>query len=89
MNEMQREIIECALADGFTYKQDDTLEVLRALPDWTQFNSGKDMGEWWIKVTGNTTEKGRIFGQTIRRVTDEDMKQWRRDKKIDEILPNP
>lgn len=84
MTEIQREIIECAVADGFTYKQDDTLEVLRA-----QFNSGKDMGEWWIKVTGNTTEKGRIFGQTIRRVTDEDIKQWRRDKKIDEILPNP
>ena len=84
MNKLDNEIIDCAVTDGFTYKQNDTLEVLRA-----QFHSGKDMGEWWIKVTSNTTEKGRIFGQNIRRVTDEDMKQWRRDKKIDEILPNP
>ncbi len=83
MNKLDKEIIECAVADGFTYKQDDTLEVIRA-----QFHSGKDMGEWWIKVTGNTGTGSRVC-QTIQRVTDEDIKQWRRDKKIDKILPNP
>lgn len=74
MNKLDHEIIECAVADGFTYKQDDTLEVFRA-----QFHSGKDMGEWWIQVID---EKGSF----VRRVSDEDLKQWRRDKMIDEIL---
>lgn len=78
MNEMQREIIECAVADGFTYEKEDLLSVTRA-----QFNSGKDMGEWWIQTTKNSDNHS-----LIRRVTDEDLKRWRRDKKIDEILPN-
>jgi hypothetical protein len=78
MNKIQREIIECAVADGFTYKKEDLLRVTRA-----QFNSGKDMGEWWIQTTNNSDNRS-----LIRRVTDEDLKRWRRDKKIDEILPN-
>ena len=81
MNEMQREIIECAVADGFTYKKEDLLSVTRA-----QFNSGKDMGEWWIQTTNNSDNSDNR--SLIRRVTDEDLKRWRRDKKIDEILPN-
>jgi hypothetical protein len=81
MNELDKDIIECAVADGFTYKESDTLEVIRA-----QFNSGKDMGEWWIKVRGTGT--GSRVVQTMRRVTDEDLKQWRRNKSIDTILPN-
>lgn len=83
MNKIDKEIIDCAVADGFTYKQDDTLEVIRG-----QFHSGKDMGEWWIKVKGNNGTGIRV-AQTIQRVTDEDLKQWRRDKKLDDILPNP
>lgn len=83
MNKLDQEIIECAVADGFTYKQDDTLEVIRA-----KFNSGMDMCEWWIKVKGNTGTGSRVV-QTLRRVTDDDLKQWRRNKSIDEILPNP
>lgn len=82
MNELDQQIIECAVADGFTYNESDTLEVIRA-----QFHSGKDMGEWWIKVKGNTGTGSRV-AQTIRRVTDEDIKQWRRNKSIDTILPN-
>ena len=78
MNEIQREIIECAVVDGFTYEKEDLLNVTRA-----QFNSGKDMGEWWIQTTKNSDNRS-----LIRRVTDEDLKRWRRDKKIDEILPN-
>lgn len=80
MKKLEQEIIECAVADGFTYKQDETLEVIRA-----QFHSGMDMGEWWIKVKGNTGT-GIQVAQTIRRVSDEDLKQWRRDKMIDDIL---
>lgn len=77
MKKLEQEIIECAVADGFTYKQDDTLEVFRA-----QYKSGKDMGEWWIQVSD---EKGTRHS-FVRRVSDEDLKQWRRDKMIDEIL---
>ena len=80
MNKIDKEIIDCAVADGFTYKQDDTLEVIRG-----QFHSGKDMGEWWIKVKGNNGTGIRV-AQTIQRVTDEDLKQWRRDKSIDVVL---
>ena len=80
MNELDKDIIECAVDDGFTYNEDDTLEVIRA-----QFHSGKDMGEWWIKVKGNNG-KGIRLTQTIRRVSDEDLKQWRRNKSIDEVL---
>ena len=80
MNELDKQIIECAVADGFTYKQDDTLEVIRA-----QFHSGMDMGEWWIKVKGKNGTGIRV-AQTIRRVSDEDLKQWRRDKSIDTVL---
>lgn len=81
MNELEQEIIECAVADGFTYKESDTLKVIRA-----QFNSGKDMGEWWIEAVPVSPVGGRRFAQTIRRVTDEDLKQWRRDKSIDSLL---
>lgn len=83
MNKLDKEIIDCAVADGFNYKQDDTLEVMRA-----QFYGGKDMGEWWIKVIGNTGTTSRVC-HNIRRVTDEEIKKWRRDKKLDDILPNP
>ena len=40
-----------------------------------KYNSGDDMGEWWI-------ENGIIR----RRVTDEDFKQWQRDYKLKQIL---
>jgi len=80
MNEIQREIIECAVADGFTYKKEDTLSVTRAKSMY-----GNDLGEWWIQTTNNS---GNRYSSLVRRVTDEDLKQWRRDKKIDEILPN-
>lgn len=40
-----------------------------------QYNRGGDMGEWWIENN-----------RTIRRVTDEDFKQWQRDYKLKQIL---
>ena len=39
-----------------------------------QYNRG-DMGEWWIENN-----------ITVRRVTDEDFKQWQRDYKLKQIL---
>jgi hypothetical protein len=79
MNELEREIIEYAVADGFTYKKEDTLSVTRA-----KSFPYIDLGEWWIQTTNNSG-----YSSLVRRVTDKDLKQWRRDKKIDEILPNP
>jgi|LauGreDrversion4_2_1035121.scaffolds.fasta_scaffold2801059_2 hypothetical protein len=81
MNEIQREIIECAVADGFTYKKEDTLRVERA----KSMYGNDDLGEWWIQTINNSFDS---YNSLVRRVTDEDLKQWRRDKKIDEILPN-
>ena len=40
-----------------------------------QYNRGGDMGEWWIENN-----------ITVRRVTDEDFKQWQRDYKLKQIL---
>ena len=75
------EIIECAVADGFTYKKEDLLRVTRAKTIY-----GNDLGEWWIQTSNNSDNR---YNSSVRRVTDQDLKQWRRDKKIDEILPNP
>ncbi len=39
-----------------------------------QYNRGGDMGEWWIENN-----------ITVRRVTDEDFKQWQRDYKLKQL----
>jgi hypothetical protein len=39
-----------------------------------QYSGGGDMGEWWIR--------DEII---VRRVTDEDFKQWQRDYKLKQI----
>ena len=64
---LNEKIVACARDNG--YKGDSTSPI-RA-----RYNSGDDMGEWWLRS-----------GIGAWRVTDENLKQWERDNKINEIF---
>lgn len=64
---INEQIIACTRANGYDGKG---TKVIRP-----QYNSGGDMGEWWIEN-----------GIVRRRVTDEEFKQWQRDYKLKRLL---
>jgi phosphoribosylaminoimidazole carboxylase (NCAIR synthetase) len=66
---LNEQVLQCARDSGYDGKGTN---VIRA-----KYNSGEDMGEWWI-------ENGIIR----RRVTDEDFKQWKRNYKLNQLLSN-
>jgi hypothetical protein len=66
---LDEQILSCARVNGYTGKG---TKVTRP-----KYNSGGDMGEWWIQND-----------MLAVRVTDEQFKQWQRDYKLKKILNN-
>ena len=63
---LNEQVLQCARDNGYDGKG---TSVMRP-----KYNSGEDMGEWWIE------------NSIIRyRVTDEDLKQWKRNYKLKEL----
>ena len=81
---LDEQVLACARANGYDGKG---TRVTRP-----QYNRGGDMGEWWIENNKPNIEKRKINNKvifdfiTVRRVTDEDFKQWQRDYKLKQIL---
>lgn len=64
---INEQVLACARSNGYDGKGTNVIR--------TNYNSGGDMGEWWIEN-----------GVVRRRVTDEEFKQWQRDYKLKQIL---
>jgi hypothetical protein len=68
---LDEQVLQCARDSGYDGKGTNVIRP--------NYNSGGDMGEWWI-------ENGIENGILRRRVTDEEFKQWQRDYKLKQIL---
>jgi hypothetical protein len=66
---LNEQVLQCARDNGYDGKGTNVIRP--------NYNSGGDMGEWWI-------ENGVIR----YRVTDEDFKQWKRNYKLKQLLSN-
>ena len=69
---LDEQVLACARANGYDGKG---TRVTRPQYNKGENDRGGDMGEWWIENN-----------ITVRRVTDEDFKQWQRDYKLKQIL---
>lgn len=65
-------IIECAILSGWVPVRDINIIIHRAKTIY-----GKDLGEWWLQ---------QPEVKSIRRVTDDELKSYLRDNKINKIL---
>jgi len=63
---LNEQVLQCARDNGYDGKGTNVIRP--------NYNSGEDMGEWWI-------ENGIIR----YRVTDEDFKQWKRNYKLNQL----
>ena len=66
---INEQVLACARANGYDGKGTNVIRP--------NYNSGGDMGEWWIQND-----------MLAVRVTDEQFKQWQRDYKLKKILNN-
>ena len=77
---LDEQVLACARANGYDGKG---TRVTRP-----QYNRGGDMGEWWIENNITVSDMGEwwIENGIVRRVTDEEFKQWQRDYKLKRLL---
>ena len=65
-------IIECAILNGWIPVTNKDISIHRAKNIY-----GGDLGEWWLQQAGI---------RSVRRVTDDELKSYLRDIKINKIL---
>lgn len=64
---INEQVLACARSNGYDGKGTNVIRP--------NYNSGGDMGEWWIEN-----------GNNIAILRDEEFKQWQRDYKLKQIL---